>query len=152
VLTQVALRKAGWSMDELSITHYITSTFTNVETTTNFGYTFFFYGADHKLPFVTLAAADNYYDRVSNLDRPGVFRLNIGVSKQTFQSLFGAGSVDVSGYDFTVLDTIMPHPVYAPQSFVCVLNPSAATFQKLRPLLAEAYDLARRRHTRRKAH
>ena len=42
---------------------------------------------------------------------------------------------------------IMPHPVYAPQSWVCVLNPSDATFQAVRQLLAEAYDLAVRRFT-----
>src|SRR5215216_1281255 len=128
-------------MDESSITHYITSTFTNVETTTNFGYTFFFYGDDHMLPFVTLAVADNDYDRVSNLDRPGVFRLNIGVSKQTFQSLFGTDKIDSSSYDSTVLDVIMPHPHYAQQNFVCVLSPSEATFERIREMLAEAYDI-----------
>jgi hypothetical protein len=138
-------------MDETSITQYITDTFADVETADNFGYTFFFYGADHMLPFATLAVADYDYDRFSNLDRPGVFRLNIGVSKQTFTELFGAGKVDVSGYDFTVLDTIMPHPEYAPQSFICVLNPSAETFEKLRPLLAEAYDMAVRRQVKREA-
>jgi hypothetical protein len=138
-------------MDETSITQYILDTFAGVETSTNFGYTFFFYGADHMLPFATLAVADYDYDRVSNLDRPGVYRLNIGVSKQTFQSLFGASRVEVSGYDFTVLDTIMPHPEYAAQSFICVLSPSAATFQKLRPFLAEAYDLAVRRQAKRDA-
>jgi hypothetical protein len=89
--------------------------------------------------------------RVSQLDRPGVFRLNIGVSKQTFQALLGTDRVDISGYDFTVLDKIMPHPDYAPQSWVCVLNPSAETFQTVRSLLAEAYDLAVRRNSRRKA-
>ncbi len=137
-------------MDEKSITDYIVNTFAGVEIAHNFGYTFFFYGADHTLPFVTLATADNEYDRVSNLDRQGVFRLNIGVSKPTFQSLFGTDKIDVSAYDFTALDTIMPHPVYAAQSFLCVLNPSDATFQKLRPLLTEAYELAVRRATRRK--
>jgi hypothetical protein len=139
-------------MDETAITRYIIDTFSNVETATNFGYVFFFYGSDHMLPFATLAVADNDYDRVSNLDRPGVFRLNIGVSKPTFQALFGTGKIDVSTYDFTALDTLMPHPDYAAQSFLCVLKPSDATFQKLRPLLAEAYELARRRATRRKAH
>jgi Family of unknown function (DUF6194) len=102
--------KGVHAMDEAAITQYIIDTFANVETDTAFGYTFFFYGADHKLPFATLIGADNDYDRVSNLDRPGVFRLNIGVSKPTFQSLIGASRVDVSGYDFTALDTIMPHP------------------------------------------
>jgi hypothetical protein len=53
-----------------------------------------------------------------------------------------------AGHDFTTLDQILPHPVYAPQSWVCVLNPSDETFQAVRPLLAEAYDLAVRRYAR----
>jgi hypothetical protein len=137
-------------MDEAALTHYIIDTFDGVETTAAYTYTFFFYGPERKLPFATLATVDNEYDRISNLDRPGVFRLNIGVRKQTFQSLFGAGKVEVSAYDFTVLDTIMPHPEYAPQSWICVLNPSDATFQHtVQPLLAEAYNLAVQRHLRR---
>lgn len=138
-------------MDEAFVTSYITDTFAHVETAENFGYTFFFYKNDHMLPFATIASSDNEHDRVSNLDRPGVFRLNIGVSRQTFQALFGAGRVHVSGYDYTALDTIMPHPDYAPQSFICVLSPSEATFQQVRQLLAEAYDLAARRYSRRNA-
>ncbi len=63
------------------------------------------------------------FDRASHLDRPGVFRLNIGVGKDTYRSLFGpqppppgeAGVVD-TGHDFTILDQLLPHPVYAPQS------------------------------------
>ncbi len=134
---------------ESSVADYITQTFPGVETTTNFGYTFFFYKSDHMLPFATMASSDNEYDRVSNLDRPGVFRLNIGVSRQTFQSLFGTAKVDVSQYDFTALDVIMPHPDYAPQHFICVLSPSQATFAQVRALLAEAYAIAERRNTRR---
>jgi hypothetical protein len=138
-------------MDETTIAKYITDTFAGVETTDAFGYTFFFYGPERMLPFATLVAADNEYDRVSNLDRPGVFRLNIGVSKQTFQSLFGTAKVEVSTYDFTALDTIMPHPEYAAQHFVCVLNPSDVTLTRVQALLAEAYDLAVRRHAKRQA-
>jgi hypothetical protein len=137
-------------MDEKGITDYIMNTFAGVETMTTLGYTFFFYGPDRMLPFTTIATADNEGDRVSNLDRPGVFRLNIGVSRQTFQVLFRTGKVDVSAYDFTALDTIMPHPDYAAQSWLCVLNPGDTTFQQLRPLLSEAYDLAVRRAARRK--
>ena len=138
-------------MDEASITQYITDTLANVKTADNYGYTFFFYGDDSMHPFATLAVADYDYDRFSNLDRPGVYRLNIGVSKQTFRALFGAGKIDVSGYDFTALDTIMPHPEYASQSFICVLSPSPETFEKLRPMLAEAYDIAVRRQAKRGA-
>jgi len=135
-------------MNETSIVKFILETFANVETADNFGYTFFFYGADRKLPFATIATSDNEHDRISNLDRPGAFRLNIGVSKQTFQALFGPGKVDLTLHDFTAFDRIMPHPVYAPQSFVCVLNPSDVTFERVRALLAEAYELAVRRHTK----
>ncbi len=137
-------------MDEIHIADYVMNTFAGVETMTTMGYTFFFYGADRMLPFTTIATADNEGDRASNLDRPGVFRLNIGVSKPTFQSLFSTDKVDISAYDFSVLDTLMPHPDYAAQSWFCVLNPSDATFHKLQPLLSEAYDLAVRRATRRK--
>ena len=42
----------------------------------------------------------------------------------------------------------MPHPVYAAQSWVCVLNPSDATFESLRPLLAEAHQRAAERDAR----
>lgn len=136
-------------MNDTSVADYITKTFPGVETTTAFGYTFFFYGSDHKLPFATLASSDNEYDRISNLDRPGVFRLNIGVNRQTFQSLFGAAKVDVGSYDFTALDVIMPHPDYAKQYFICVLSPGEATFERIRALLAEASDIAVRRSKRR---
>ena len=137
-------------MDEKSLTDYITNTFAGVETTTNLSYTFFFYGSERMLPFATIASTGNAYEQVSRLDRPGVFRLNIGVSKPTFQSLFGTGKVAVAAYDFTALDTLMPHPEYAAQSWLCVLNPSAATLQTLQPLLHEAYELAVKRANRRK--
>lgn len=136
-------------MNEADVATYITATLPGVATSTAFGYTFFFYGSDHKRPFATLAASDNEYDRVSNLDRPGVFRLNLGVSKETFQALFGTVQVDISRYDFTALDVIMPHPDYARQYFICVLSPSEETFERVRALLAEAYDIAAQRHTRR---
>jgi hypothetical protein len=139
-------------MDEKRITDYIMNTFTGVETMTALGYTFFFYGPDRMLPFTTIATADNEGDRVSQLDRPGMFRLNVGVRKPTFQALLGTGNVDLSVHDFTALDTIMPHPDYAAQSWLCVLNPSAATFESVvQPLLAEAYELAVARHARRAA-
>jgi hypothetical protein len=76
-----------------------------------------------------------------------VFRLNIGISKQTFQTLFGTTKVDVSNYDFTAFDVIMPHPDYAQHHFICVLSPSDSTFERVRSLLAEAYDIAVRRYT-----
>ena len=42
----------------------------------------------------------------------------------------------------------MPHPVYGMMYWVCVLNPGAATFKKVEELLAEAYDMAVRKRTK----
>lgn len=132
-------------MDETAITNYIQQTFPDVEMTTAYGYDMFFYKSDRKLSFATLINADYDHDRYSNLDRPGVFRLNIGVSKRTFEDLFGAGAIDPGAFDYTALDVLMPHPEYAAYHFLCVLSPSAETFARVRPLLAEAYTIAARR-------
>lgn len=142
-------------MDETTVSAYILGAFPGVETASTGGYTFFFFGSDRMLPFATLATADDEYDRASNLDRRGVYRLNIGVSRDTYRSLLGperprlgeSGVVD-TGHDFTALDRILPHPVYAPQSWVSVLNPSRETFGTVQSLLSEGYDLAVRRAKR----
>ena len=133
-------------MNESAVIEYIMKTFPEVEKTNDYGYDMFFYRSDRKLSFATLISTDYDYDHVSNLNRPGVFRLNIGVSKQTFQVLFGTEEVNVKEYDFTALDVIMPHPEYAQYHFICVLSPGEETFEKIRPLLAEAYDIAARRY------
>lgn len=136
-------------IDESFITSYITSTFEHVESSTDLGYIFFFYRDDHMVPFATIASSGNEYEKVSNLERPGVYRLNIGVSRETFQSLFGTDKSNVSDYNFTALDSIMPHPDYSAQLFICVLSPSEATFERIKPLLAEAYDIAVKKYNRR---
>lgn len=138
-------------IDEAFITSYITNTFIDVQTTVNLGYTFFFYKDDDMHPFATIASTGNEYEKISALDRPGMYRLNIGLSRETFQTTFGKGKIDVSPYDFTALDTIMPHPEYSSQFFVCVLSPSETTFEKIRPMLAEAYDVAVKRYNKRTA-
>jgi hypothetical protein len=37
-----------------------------------------------------MLVTSDLYDQFSNLNRPSVFRLNIGIGKQTFRSLFGS--------------------------------------------------------------
>src|SRR6476661_1026608 len=113
-------------MDEATITKYIADTFDGVDVVIGsreagspeiaWGDTFFIYDPDRNLeprqqfPFATIVTKDyGEFDRASNLDRAGVFRLNVGVSKQKFQSLFPAPD---AGHDFTALDRIMPHPIY----------------------------------------
>ena len=97
---------------------------------------------------MTLVTSD-LYDQFSNLNRPSIFRLNIGIGKQTFRSLFDENS---SSYDFTALDQVMPHPVYGRMYWVCVLNPGDEMFEtKVQQLLAEAYDLAVSKYKRQAA-
>ncbi len=143
-------------MDEEAVSRYIVDGFPGVETTVAFGYTFYFYGEGRKYPFATLAGEDNEFDKVSRLDRPGVYRLNIGVGRETYRRLLGpqpmapgdSGTVD-TGHDFSVLDQIIPHPVYAPQSWISVLCPSEGLFESsVKPLLEEAYNMAVVRNSR----
>jgi hypothetical protein len=129
-------------MEAADLARHITTTFAGVERTEAYGYTMFFYGTLRMLPFATLLEHDTDYDSVSNLDARGAYRLNIGVEKATYRSLELAD-------DQTALDCLLPHPHYAGQSWVSIISPSDATFEEtLRPLLAEAYALAKRRDER----
>jgi hypothetical protein len=95
--------------------------------------------------FATIVTNDDH-DQASDLSRDGVWRLNIGVGKATFERLVGA-QVAAGDIDYTVLDTILPHPVYAAQRFICILNPSRRTFDEVvAPLLEEAYRRVERQH------
>jgi hypothetical protein len=135
-------------MDATEMAQYIAG-FPHVESTTAFGYTFFFYRSERMLPFATLIDADAEHDSISNLDRPGVYRVNIGIGRETFRELFGPDPVDIESYDFTRLDIVMPHPEYAAQHFVCVLAPTSASIDQVKRLLTEAHAIAARRFNRR---
>jgi len=156
-------------MNDAEISRYITDNFQGVDVVVASGDSFFFYNPDshvapdHKFPWATLVTSD-INDAFSNLDRPSVYRLNIGVSKATFQSLFGSFKLPanddsaeqsdgaLSGYDFTALDQVMPHPIYRKMYWVCVLNPSDETIKrKVHPLLTEAYDIAVTKYNQREA-
>jgi hypothetical protein len=121
------------------------------------GYHFFFYGDDRMMPFATMAFEDSEYERVSNLNREGVYRLNIGVGNDTYRAMFGkqpappgeSGVVN-TGHDFAALNVLMPHPVYSPQSWICVLSPTGETFERVKPLLKEAYERAVRREEKKR--
>lgn len=104
-------------MNEAEVAEYLMQAFDDVNGVTAAGNSFFFYSPgptpDHRMPFATLMTNDDN-DPTSNLSRPGIFRLNIGVSRDTYRSLFGplpAAYVAPSGYDFTALDTLLPRPV-----------------------------------------
>lgn len=125
---------------------YLDQTFDDVQIADSWGYTMFFVGAERTMPFVTTIAADTEHDRVSDLNRPGVYRLNIGVDKLTFEALMDGAAAP----DYTALNVLMPHPHYAAQSWLCILAPSDQMFEALlKPLLAQAYARAKHRLDRR---
>src|SRR5439155_26412439 len=92
----------------------------------------------------TIVTADRY-DAGSDLNRADRYRINIGLTKATYAKLFGQAP---TGIDYMATDTVLPHPEYASQYWVCVVNP---TLDTVRELLAEAYGFAVRKHTNREA-
>jgi len=97
----------GW-MSQRELEAYIV-TLDNVQRDDSYGYAMYFVGDDHMVPFVSLAAADNEYDRVSNLDREGVYRVNIGVTRKTFAACCSAIGQPMTS-TMRALNVFMPHP------------------------------------------
>jgi Family of unknown function (DUF6194) len=100
---------------------------------------------------------DGPNDASAELSRPGVFRLSLGITRETYVERFGViparpprgGVIALDGYDPTRLDTLMPHPVYGWMYWLQILSPSRASFDALRPLLDEALGLAETKWQRR---
>jgi hypothetical protein len=149
-----------------AITDYVRTKFPDVDVVvaskdnnapaTAWGDTFFFYQPidakvdPHRFPFATIVTQDYAgFDESSNLNRPGVYRLHVGVGKETFTKLFGPAANTPHGvagvFDFAALDQLLPHPVYGRMHWVSVLCPSEATFERVKPLLAEAHEIAVKR-------
>ena len=123
-------------MNPAAITEFITSKFTGVKVVVAssangapeaaWGDIFFIYDPDDNLPpqrqfpFATIVVKDYPgFDEASNLNRPGIFRLNLGLNKDTFRAALRStpenqGTVDESEviHDFAAINKLMPHPVY----------------------------------------
>ena len=125
--------------DHDALVDHITTAFTDVDVVTAMGATFFSLDREKHWPnFATIVTTDEHdVGAPSNLDaRPMVYRLNIGLSRATFDRLVGGATEP----DFAALDRLLPHPVYAAQHWVSILNPSASTFETVvEPLLREAH-------------
>ncbi|MBO0867526.1 MAG: hypothetical protein J2P15_03090 [Micromonosporaceae bacterium] len=151
-------------MDADELRQYICDTFDGVRAAEGSGDTFFLYDPagdlppERQQPFATIVTGD-HYDHVSNLDRPGgAYRVNIGLTKATYTARFGAAATERdadgvlrTGADYTATDTLMPHPIYASQYWVCVVNPGEATLPTVRALLAEAYEFWVRKYANQQA-
>lgn len=135
--------------DPETITEYISSTFRDVDIVSIEGMRFFSLDPEKHWPnFATLVWADDS-DQVSDLSRPGVFRLSMGVDRPTLERIAAAEPEP----DYAALDRVVPHPDYAKQLWVAILNPSESTFTEVVvPLLNEAHArlaAQRARHPRR---
>ncbi len=88
--------------------------------------------------YATIVTTDEHDEGApSDLARSGAFRLNIGVGRDTFVRLVGS----MESPDSAAYDRLLPHPVYAKQLWISILNPSHATFDDVvLPLIAEAHD------------
>jgi hypothetical protein len=106
--------------------------------------TFFSLDEKHWPNFATVVWTDEHDEGTpSNLARPGVYRVNVGVDRETFQRLVGS----LTDPDYAAFDRFVPHPVYAKQRWIGILNPSHETVHEtLMPLIAVGHDrLAARR-------
>jgi hypothetical protein len=123
----------------------------------SWGDSFFFYdpdgesAANRRMPFATIVTKDYAgFDTASNLNRPGVFRLNIAVGREAFEELVGyppaAHAEQHTRFDYTAMDRLLPHPAYASQAWICILNPGEATSARARSLLTDAHARAVRRY------
>ena len=98
------------------------------------------------MPFATIVIKDYVgFDIASQLDRGGLFRLNIEVGKQKFEELFGfapkALDAHRDAFDFTALDRLFPHPLYGSHGWASIINPADASRDAVLALLD--FSLAR---------
>jgi hypothetical protein len=126
--------------DPEAISRTIRETWPETDVVEALGAAFFSLDSEKHWPnFATIVTTDEHdMGSPSNLSaRPDVYRLNIGVSGETFNRLVGS----VTEPEYAALDTLFPHPVYAAQHWISILNPSWATWNDtVIPLIASAHD------------
>jgi len=133
------------------IEKYILDSFSHVNPLNSWGELSFFINPNNKLKrgtyFATLKLKDGENDSSSNLNRDGIFRLNIGLPAKNYISLFGEkpkrpakGCVIEAPFDFSATNIIMPHPVYGWMGWICVLNPDQKKLNECKIYLKDAYD------------
>ncbi len=136
-----------------AIALWIGKNFDHVIPKSSWGETALFVNPEGRLPygsyFATLKEKDGDNDKASDLDRQGIFRLNFGPGRKAFESVFGPpparpakGGIIAGPWDFTATDQLLPHPVYGWMSWMCILNPSQASFESIIPLLRQAHGRA----------
>ena len=99
---------------------------------------FFSLDETHWPNFATIVWTDEHDEgSPSDLARDGVFRVNVGVDRETFGRLVGG----LTDPDYAAMDRFVPHPVYARQRWIAILNPSHLTVRRhLMPLITAGHD------------
>jgi hypothetical protein len=121
------------------------------------GDVFFYYAPDGVVPstqpFGTVVTKDYPDDGAAQLDRDGVFRVNVAAGAEWFGRLTeqeGVASA-IPPVDPSTFDVVQPHPVYGSLHWLCVVNPGPNTTALLKELLTAAHGRARDRFERRAA-
>lgn len=136
-----------------AIISQIISNYDGIVPKASWGETSLFYNPNNALPngvyFCTIKQKNGDNDKSSNLDREGVFRISLGIGSEAYIENFGEkpkrppkGGIIDTGHDFTVLNELMPHPIYGWMGWIQVLNPTQKTFDDIQPLIHTAYTLA----------
>lgn len=137
-------------MQPKEIVEKITTDLSGVIPKSSWGETSLFYNPGKVLPngvyFCTIKEKNGDNDKSSELDREGIFRLSIGLTKDSYEKLFGQkpkrpakGCIIDTEHDFTSINTLMPHPIYGWMSWAQILNPEKTTFMEIYPLIKEAH-------------
>jgi Family of unknown function (DUF6194) len=109
--------------------------------------------------FASIKDHDGANDSSARLSREGVYRFAFCLAPEAYAQRFGdppgrppkGGVVALPDYDPTGLNELMPHPVYAWMRWVQILSPSRASFEALRPCLADSFELVKAKWQRRTA-
>jgi hypothetical protein len=117
---------------------------------------FFYFSPDgtvpnNRQPYATIVTKDYPDDVLSRLEAPDRWRVNIHVGGARFEALLGfpPGAAHLDDRDFSEVDVILPHPLYAAQGWVAVVNPGPRTMPRVLEELRLAHQADRRRVERR---
>jgi hypothetical protein len=92
--------------DPETVVNYILETYPETDVVEAMNAWFFSLDPGKHWPnYATIVTTDEH-DDASDLSRPGVYRLNLGVDRATFQRVADADPV----HDYTAFDRLLPHP------------------------------------------
>ena len=119
---------------------------------------FFYFSPDgtvprNRQPYATIVTKNYPDDVLSRLEAPDRWRVNIHVGAARFQELLGfpPGAAGAEERDYGATDVVLPHPLYAAQGWIAVVNPGPGTMPRILEELRIAHLADRRRVERRGA-